>query len=530
MEKINGEYQGALFRMTQGLEAGISEVALGPDGAIYVGGIGATGNWGQPGKLQFGLQKLTPNGQNAFDILAMRAVPGGFEIEYTQPLSAATAASLASKYQVRQWRYVPTSAYGGPKVDDQALSVGSATLSADGKKVTLAINGLQAGRVVYVRSPRPFSSNTGQTLWNTEAWYTLNNIPGVTSQTNLALGKVATADSSCNANEGPAKAVNGSVSGGNFDKWCSLGATKWLQVDLGSNQNVSRLVVQHAGAGGENTAWNTRDFNLQVSTNATTWTTVATVSANTASTTTHNIAAVSARYIRLNITTPASDGNTAARVYEFEAYGAPVARRQPGPEQAATGSAACNANEGPAKAVNGSVRAATPTSSAPAATKFLQVDLGANQNVGRLVVKHAGAGGENTAWNTRDFNLQVSTNATTWQTVATVAGNTATSPRTTSRRCRPATSGSTSPRLPARPRGGPRSTSSRRTGRAPGRTASRSSTGPTCTTGSTPTERRPRGRSPVVRPRCSAATSGPSRASVTSSSTSSSGSPTCRPP
>ena len=38
---------------------------------------------------------------------------------------------------------------------------------------------------------------------------------------NLALGKPATADSSCNANEGPAKAVNGSVTGGNTDKWCS---------------------------------------------------------------------------------------------------------------------------------------------------------------------------------------------------------------------------------------------------------------------------------------------------------------------
>ena len=428
VEKINGEYQGALFRMTQGLEAGISEVALGPDGAIYVGGIGATGNWGQPGKLLHGLQKLTPNGQNAFDILAMRAQPGGFEIEYTQPLSAATAASLASKYQVRQWRYVPTSAYGGPKVDEQALSVSSATLSADGKKVTLAINGLQTGRVVYVRSPRPFSSNTGQTLWSTEAWYTLNSVPGTTSQTNLALGKVATADSFCNANEAPAKAVNGSVAGGNFDKWCSLGATKWLQVDLGSNQSVNRLVVHHAGAGGENAAWNTRDFNLQVSTNATTWTTVATVTANTANTTTHNFTAVSARYIRLNVTTPTSDGNTAARVYEFEAYGgAPPPTGNLALNKPATGSAACNVNEGPAKAVNGSVSGGNTDKfcSTAAGTKFLQVDLGANQNVGRFIVRHAGAGGEGATLNTRDFNLQVSTNATTWQTVATVTGNTA---------------------------------------------------------------------------------------------------------
>ena len=92
-------------------------------------------------------------------MLAMRALPNGFEIEYTQPLSAATATALATKYRVKQWRYVPTAAYGGPKVDEQTLTVSSATLSADGKKVTLVINGLQAGRVVHIRSPRPFASS-----------------------------------------------------------------------------------------------------------------------------------------------------------------------------------------------------------------------------------------------------------------------------------------------------------------------------------------------------------------------------------
>ncbi len=180
VEKVNGEYQGALFRMTQGLEAGVSEVALGPDGAIYVGGLGAGGNWGQSGKLSYGLQKLTPNGTAVFDILAMRATGTGFELEYTQPLSSATAASLLSSYKVKQWRYQPTADYGGPKIDEQTLTPSAATLSADGKKVTLTVPGLLAGRVVHVRSPRPFTSTSGQSLWSTEAWYTLNAIPGQT--------------------------------------------------------------------------------------------------------------------------------------------------------------------------------------------------------------------------------------------------------------------------------------------------------------------------------------------------------------
>ncbi|MCO1594739.1 ricin-type beta-trefoil lectin domain protein [Micromonospora sp. RHAY321] len=326
VEKVNGEYQGALFRLTQGLEAGVSEVNVGPDGAIYVGGLGAGGNWGQTGKLSYGLQKLTPNTTNAFEMLAMRATEAGFEVEYTQPVSAETAANLAAHYKVKQWRYQATASYGGPKIDEETLTVTSATLSADGKKVSLAVGGRKAGHVVYLRSPRPFTSTTGQSLWSTEAWYTLNAIPGTTPPptggANLALNKPATADSSCSATEAPAKAVNGSVAGGNGDKWCSTGATKYLQVDLGASYAVNRVVVKHAGAGGENAAWNTRDFTVASSADGTTWTTRATVTGNTASTTTHNVTAPGTRHVRLAITAPTSTSDPAARIYELEVYAA----------------------------------------------------------------------------------------------------------------------------------------------------------------------------------------------------------------
>ncbi|UED86774.1 PA14 domain-containing protein [Streptomyces profundus] len=177
LEEVGGEYQGALFRHTQGLEAGITRVTLGPDGAYYLGGLGAGGNWGQEGKLDYGLQKLTPSGANAFDIHEMRVTEDGFVLSYTQPLSEETAASLASSYQVEQWRYEPTEAYGGPKLDQETLQVASAELSEDGTEVTLGINGLQTDRVVHIQSPRPFSSADGESLWSTEAWYTLNALP-----------------------------------------------------------------------------------------------------------------------------------------------------------------------------------------------------------------------------------------------------------------------------------------------------------------------------------------------------------------
>jgi hypothetical protein len=188
LEKVGGEYQGAVFRLTQGLEAGVTRISVGPDGALYAGGLGAGGNWGQEGKLSHGLQKLTPNGGNAFDIRAMRAVPGGFALEYTKPLSTETAAELAKRYRIKQWRYVPTAEYGGPKVDEETLAVQSAALSDDRRTVTLSVPGLKADRVVHVRSPRPFSSSDGESLWSTEAWYTLNRLPGTASGTGEVRG------------------------------------------------------------------------------------------------------------------------------------------------------------------------------------------------------------------------------------------------------------------------------------------------------------------------------------------------------
>jgi glucose/arabinose dehydrogenase len=182
LETVHGQEQGAVFRHTQGLEAGINEVSIGPDGAIYLGGLGAEGNWGQEGKLRHGLQKLTPNGTDVFDMKTMKATSTGFTIEYTKPLSDATIAALPTAYRVEQWRYAPTAQYGGPEVDQETLPVTAAKVSGDRRTVTLTIAGLRRDHVVHLRSPRPFSARDGEALWSTEAWYTLNEIPGRQAQ------------------------------------------------------------------------------------------------------------------------------------------------------------------------------------------------------------------------------------------------------------------------------------------------------------------------------------------------------------
>ncbi|MHB1178463.1 MAG: hypothetical protein ACYCZO_09040, partial [Daejeonella sp.] len=111
-EKVNGTYQGAAFRFTQGLEAGINRAVWGQDGALYVGGVGLGGNWGQTGKFNYGMQRLKYNNKSTFEMLAVRAKPNGIEIEFTEPLKENTG-NNAFQYNIKQWWYKPTENYGG---------------------------------------------------------------------------------------------------------------------------------------------------------------------------------------------------------------------------------------------------------------------------------------------------------------------------------------------------------------------------------------------------------------------------------
>ena len=142
-----------------------------------------------------------------------------------------------------------------------------------------------------------------------------------TANPNLALGKAATGSAPCGAAESADKAFNGSTSGGNSDKWCSLVSPQFVQVDLGAPTSVNQFVIRHAAAGGEEAALDTRDFNLQLSNDGNSFSTVVTVTGNTADVTTHNIGTATARFVRLNIVTPTQNGDPAARIYELEVYG-----------------------------------------------------------------------------------------------------------------------------------------------------------------------------------------------------------------
>ncbi|MEX2564461.1 MAG: c-type cytochrome [Cyclobacteriaceae bacterium] len=174
IEKVNGVYQGAVFRFSQGFKAGVNRLAWGPDGALYIGEIGMVGGWSWKGN-QYGLEKIKYNGKSTFEMLAIMAKPGGFEIVFTEPLEEGELDK--DLLEIQQWWYQPTASYGGPKLDLEKLAPTQITLSEDRKKLNLKIPGLKEEHVVYFLLKDDLKSINGQPLWSSEAWYTLNQIP-----------------------------------------------------------------------------------------------------------------------------------------------------------------------------------------------------------------------------------------------------------------------------------------------------------------------------------------------------------------
>jgi hypothetical protein len=139
-----------------------------------------------------------------------------------------------------------------------------------------------AGTTTHVIDPpveaRIVRLNITRPSYSGEPWARIYEfeVYGPNGRVNLALQRPATGSLPCKPDQGPEKAVNGSVSGGEADRWCADDRPLFLQVDLGATRPVTRFVVKHASAGGENEDSDTREFNIQLSDEGKTFRTVAT--------------------------------------------------------------------------------------------------------------------------------------------------------------------------------------------------------------------------------------------------------------
>ncbi len=173
VEKVNGRWQGAAFRHSQGFEAGLNRLAWGPDGCLYVGGMGSGGNWNWKGK-KFGLQRMRPTGETAFEYEKIEATKDGFRVTFTRQVEKTQLEDLDA-WAIKAWTYKHTHNYGGPKVGEHRVKPTQAVAGADGMSVELTVPDRKADHIYYFRTdPR---SADGDTMWATDAWYTFHKAP-----------------------------------------------------------------------------------------------------------------------------------------------------------------------------------------------------------------------------------------------------------------------------------------------------------------------------------------------------------------
>ncbi|GAA5028114.1 discoidin domain-containing protein [Actinopolymorpha pittospori] len=260
-------------------------------------------------------------------------------------------------------------------------------------------------------------------------WLDLNQ-PAATplaprATTNVAAGRPAT---SSRGRTTAAKATDGAWDVLEDGWQATVSRNAWLTVDLGATRAISGYRVKHAGYGGSphGTALNTRDFSVEVSDRpGGPWRTVDAVTGNTENLTDRLLARpVSARYVRLSVTTPTQTADDTTRILEFEVLS--DAGASPPNLALYRPALADSANSTAYRATDGQV--SDPdldawVNSSAHGSKSLAVDLGRSYSIGRYVVRHAEAGGLDPALNTRDFVVQSSDNGTQWTNRDIVVGN-----------------------------------------------------------------------------------------------------------
>jgi beta-glucosidase len=222
----------------------------------------------------------------------------------------------------------------------------------------------------------------------------------------LSQGKPATASSAENAGTPAGAAVDGDTA----TRWSSaFSDPQWLQVDLGSTATIDQVILRWE------TAYAT-GFQIQVSTDATTWTSVYSTTSGTGGTQTLAVSGAG-RYVRMYGTARATGYGYS--LWEFEVYGTAgsgsCGTTNAALNRPATASSTENAGTPASAAVDGD--AGTRWASAFSDPQWLQVDLGSSVTICKVGLSWEAA-------YATAFQIQVSADAATWTSIYSTATGT----------------------------------------------------------------------------------------------------------
>lgn len=174
MEEVNGVLQGAAIDFRSNFRSGVLRMAWGNDGSLFVGETNR--GWGSAGDANEGLERLVWNGEIPFEMRNIKAMPDGFEVEFTQPVDKQSAEDLAS-YSVQTFIYKYHPVYGSPPVANEMAEVQGVQVSEDLRRVRIKIDGLTQYHIHHIRLDGIREKDNFYSLVHPSAYYTLNEIP-----------------------------------------------------------------------------------------------------------------------------------------------------------------------------------------------------------------------------------------------------------------------------------------------------------------------------------------------------------------
>lgn len=189
METVKGEEQGAAFLFRKGFRSGVLRLEWGTDGSLFVGETNR--GWGSAGDANEGLERLVYNNKTPFEMKAVRAMPDGFEVEFTMPVDRKSAEDLAS-YNAESFIYKYHPVYGSPPVNTEKLKISGVKVSADGLKARIIVQNLRQYYIHTLTLDGIRSQDGFYSLIHPVAYYTLNQIP---DGNKLSMSEVSTKNS-----------------------------------------------------------------------------------------------------------------------------------------------------------------------------------------------------------------------------------------------------------------------------------------------------------------------------------------------
>jgi len=186
METVKGELQGCAWDFRSGFQSGVLRMSWANDGSLFVGETNR--GWGSAGDAKDGLQRLSWNGLLPFEMKTVKAMPDGFEIEFTKPIDKIKASNLAA-YAVESYIYKYHAVYGSPTVNSQNCTVKGVRVSEDGMTVRIIVANLRKNYIHKITLDGIRDQENSYSLIHSTGYYTLNNIPDGAS---LSMKEVST--------------------------------------------------------------------------------------------------------------------------------------------------------------------------------------------------------------------------------------------------------------------------------------------------------------------------------------------------